>query len=155
MTFFKTSHSPLHLGSGMQHGPSSEITPRGVYEGRRQWLKQASAGLAGAGVGLAGSGLPLGAQAAASVQRPGKLAALPAKPSTLAGAQVMDKLTPYGDVTTYNNFYEFGTDKSDPAEYAHTLKTRPWTLSVEGEVGKPLKLGLDDLLKLAEMEERI
>ena len=73
----------------------------------------------------------------------------------MPGAYVMDKLTPFEDVTGYNNFYEFGTGKDDPAENAHTLKTKPWTLTIEGEVAKPITLGLDDLLKLAAMEERI
>jgi methionine sulfoxide reductase catalytic subunit len=68
---------------------------------------------------------------------------------------VMDKLTPFEDVTSYNNFYEFGTAKDDPADNAHTLKTKPWTLTIEGEVAKPITLGLDDLLKLAAMKERI
>jgi sulfoxide reductase catalytic subunit YedY len=73
----------------------------------------------------------------------------------VAGALVMDKPTPRGDVTSYNNFYEFGTDKADPARNAHTLKTRPWTVTIEGEVKKPRVIGIDDLLKLAPMEERI
>ena len=67
----------------------------------------------------------------------------------------MDKLTPYADATSYNNFYEFGTDKSDPARNAGTLKPRPWTVAVEGEVKKPGSFDLDALLKLAPMEERI
>ena len=156
MAFIRTSRHILHPDSGLTL-PDHEVTPRSVYEDRRNLLK----GLAGA-TGLAASGL-LGhaeafAQAAGQatlVQRPGKLAALPATRSTTPGAYAMDKLTPYSDVTTYNNFYEFGTDKSDPAENAHTLKPRPWTLVIDGEVGKPQRLGLDDLLKLAPMEERI
>jgi sulfoxide reductase catalytic subunit YedY len=68
---------------------------------------------------------------------------------------VADKLTSYKDVTTYNNFYEFGTDKADPARNAHTLKTRPWTVSVEGLVNKPKVWDIDALLKLAPMEERV
>ena len=67
---------------------------------------------------------------------------MPATRSTVPGSQTMDKLTPYTDVTGYNNFYEFGTDKSDPAENAHALKPRPWTLVIDGEVGKPQRLGL-------------
>ncbi|MCX7894249.1 MAG: protein-methionine-sulfoxide reductase catalytic subunit MsrP, partial [Burkholderiales bacterium] len=59
------------------------------------------------------------------------------------------------DVTSYNNFYEFGTDKSDPARNAHTLKVRPWTVQVEGAVAKPRVFDIDDLLKLAPLEERI
>ena len=67
----------------------------------------------------------------------------------------MEKLTSYAHVTGYNNFYEFGTDKSDPAANAGTLKPRPWTVSIEGEVKKPGTWDLDALLKLAPMEERI
>ena len=67
----------------------------------------------------------------------------------------MDKSTSYKDATTYNNFYEFGTDKTDPAKYAGTLKPRPWTISIEGEIKKPMTLDLDSLMKLAPLEERI
>ena len=73
----------------------------------------------------------------------------------MSGALVMDKPTAYSDASTYNNFYEFGTDKSDPAQHAHTLKPRPWTVAVEGEVKKPGTFDLDGLLKLAPLEERI
>ena len=151
MSFIRTSRHILHPDSGMQHPVASEVTPQGVYEDRRLWLK--AAGVAGSGLLLANGGEAWAQDGL--VKRPGKLAALASTRSSVTGAQAMDKLTPYQDVTTYNNFYEFGTDKSDPAENAGTLKTRPWTLSIEGEVGKPLKLGLDDLLKVAPMEERI
>ncbi len=67
----------------------------------------------------------------------------------------MEKPTEYKDATTYNNFYEFGTDKADPAQNAHTLKTRPWTVEVEGLVKKPGKYAIEDLVKLAPQEERI
>ncbi|MEY4766420.1 MAG: hypothetical protein RI907_3093 [Pseudomonadota bacterium] len=151
--WIRTSHSVLHPDSGMTVAEASEVTPQAVYAQRRTWLKQAAL----TGVGWSGLVDAQAGQVAAGggVPRPGKLPALPAVRSQVPGAQVMDKLTPYADVTSYNNFYEFGTSKDDPAEYAHTLKTSPWALSVEGEVGKPLKLGLDDLLKLAPMEERI
>ncbi len=133
----------------MPQAPSSEITPRTVYSQRRTLLQ-------GMGLALAGSslGLSQAAQAQGAV-RPGKLAALPAVRSSLPGALTSEKLTPYADASTYNNFYEFGTDKSDPVRYAGTLKTRPWTLTVEGEVKKPGIYDLDALLKLAPMEERI
>ncbi len=148
--WIKTSRSPLHADSGLVHPLSSEITPQAVYAQRRLWLQQAA---------VAGSGLAAGLWAAPAqatgVARPGKLAALPGVRSAVPGALAMDKLTPHEDVTSYNNFYEFGTGKGDPADNAHTLKTSPWALSIEGEVGKPLKLGLDDLLKLGAMEERI
>jgi sulfoxide reductase catalytic subunit YedY len=95
-----------------------------------------------------------GREALAQAVRPGKLAALPGAASVVAGAVTVEKLTPYADVTTYNNFYEFGTDKADPARRAGSLQTRPWTVVIEGEVGKPQTLGIEELLKLAPMEER-
>ncbi|MBV5337108.1 MAG: protein-methionine-sulfoxide reductase catalytic subunit MsrP, partial [Deltaproteobacteria bacterium] len=64
----------------------------------------------------------------------------------------MENLTPYKDITTYNNFYEFGTDKADPARRASTLITRPWTLAVEGLVKKPKVYDIEELLKLAPLE---
>jgi sulfoxide reductase catalytic subunit YedY len=68
---------------------------------------------------------------------------------------VMEKITAYEDASTYNNYYEFGTDKSDPAKNAHTLKTQPWTVEIEGLVKKPGRWALEDLLKVSAMEERI
>jgi sulfoxide reductase catalytic subunit YedY len=136
----------MHLlkDRGHIHPVASEITPRAVYQQRRTLLQGLAA--AGAlGMGLAGAQTP----------RPGKLAALPGARSTVPGALVMDKPTPYADVSSYNNYYEFGTDKADPARFAGTLKPRPWTVAVEGEVKKPGSYDLDALLKLAPMEERI
>ncbi len=119
---------------GFIHPASSEITPRSVYQGRRELLKLMATGVAGAA--LASWALR---DARAQMQRPGKLAALAGVKSSVAGALVMDKLTDYKDASGYNNFYEFGTDKSDPARNAHTLKTTPWTVEVEGLVKKPAK----------------
>jgi sulfoxide reductase catalytic subunit YedY len=135
---------------GFEHPHAGDITPQAVYEGRRTLLLQLAAGAAG--VALAGWA---GRDALAQVARPGKLAPLPGARSAVAGALTMEKLTPYGDATSYNNFYEFGTDKSDPARAAGTLKPRPWTVAVEGEVKKPRVYDLDELLKLAPMEERV
>ncbi len=139
MYFHKSRHG--------QRIPASEITSRQVYDARRDWLKTAGA------LGLTGLGLPAAVQA--QTAGPGKLAKLPGAKSTVAGATVMEKLTAYKDVTSYNNFYEFGTDKSDPAENAHTLKPRPWSVVIEGECAKPGRFGLEDLLKVAPMEERV
>ena len=125
---------------------SSEITPRSVYEGRRVWMKQLAAGAAG--TALAG-------RAGQEARADDKLAALPGVKSTVPGALLMDKPTPKTDAASYNNFYEFGTDKSDPARNAHTLKTRPWTVAIEGEVKKPKVFDIEELLKLSPMEERI
>jgi sulfoxide reductase catalytic subunit YedY len=127
---------------GFLHPVPSEITPRDLALSRRQWL---------AAAGTAALALP----AVAQTPRPGKLAALPGAKSVVPGATTAETLTAYGDASTYNNFYEFGTDKGDPARYAHTLKTRPWTVSVEGEVARPGRFDIDALLKLAPMEERI
>ncbi len=137
----------LRTDRGFNHNISSEITPLSVYAQRRDFLQRmAAAGwLAGGGVALAQS----------PVTRPGKLAPLNATVSALAGAQASDTPTPYKNASTYNNFYEFGTDKSDPAENAHTLKTRPWSVEIEGLVKKPGRFNIEDLLKLSAMEERI
>lgn len=134
---------------GYAHARASEITPRDVYEERRALLRGLAAG--GAGVALAAWA---GRDALAQAPR-GKLAALPGARSGVAGAMTMEKVTDHGDATSYNNFYEFGTDKSDPARNAHALKPRPWTVAVEGAVGKPKVYDLDELLKLAPLEERI
>ena len=154
MSFIRTSRSSAHPDSGMVHPTSSDITPQQVYQQRREVLRAMAAGAAGVSLS-AWTGKGAFAQSASVVQRPGKLAALAGARSAVPGAVVAEKLTPYSDVTTYNNYYEFGTDKAEPAQAAHTLKPRPWAISIEGEVGKPQKLGLDDLLKLAPMEERI
>jgi sulfoxide reductase catalytic subunit YedY len=89
------------------------------------------------------------------VQRPGKLAALAGQPSQVAGANTMETLTPYADASQYNNYYEFGLDKADPARNAHTLKTTPWSVKVEGLVAKPRTFSLEELVKLSPQEERI
>ncbi|KDC76966.1 oxidoreductase molybdopterin-binding domain protein [Bordetella bronchiseptica MBORD635] len=122
--------------------PSSQITPETVWQGRRDWV--ARAGLAAAALGLPGW-----AQRAAFAQD----AALPGAPNSRYA--VVDKPTSFKDVTTYNNYYEFGLDKGDPAAHAGRLRTRPWEIAIEGEVGKPGVYAIDDLLKLAPMEERI
>ncbi|MCZ8074620.1 MAG: protein-methionine-sulfoxide reductase catalytic subunit MsrP [Paucibacter sp.] len=129
---------------------ASEITPQAVYQQRRHWLQLMSSGAAGAGLASWA-----GREALAQTAGPGKLAKLPGAKSTVAGAISLDKLTRYEDASSYNNFYEFGTDKSDPARTAGSLKPRPWTVTVEGEVGKPGSFDLDQLLKLSPMEERI
>jgi len=136
--------------TGFDHPAPSEITPRAVFESRRTLLQQMALGAAG--LTLAGWA---GRDARAQMKGPGVLPALSAVPSTVLGTQTLDKPTAYKDATSYNNFYEFGTDKSDPARHAHTLKTQPWTVEVEGLVKKPGRYGLEDLMKWAAMEERI
>ena len=139
--------------NGYKHPVPSEITSPAVYAGRRDMIKRMATGMAGAGL-AAWAGRSAWAQAAGT-PRPGKLAALAGAKSAVAGAISLDKLTEYKDASTYNNFYEFGTDKADPAKNAHTLKTTPWTVEVEGLVKKPAKYALEDLLKLSAQEERI
>ena len=135
--------------SGFNHAAASEITTRSAYESRRDLLKL----IAG---GTAGSMLAAWAQRdARAMTGGGKLPALAGAKSSVAGAVTMEKITDYKDASTYNNFYEFGTDKSDPAKNAHTLQTKPWTVEVEGLVKKPAKYTLEDLLKLSAQEERI
>ena len=139
---------PSRRDRGFEHPSASDITPESIYRDRRAWMTQA---LAWGASGLGGMGL---ADAARAATLP------PAVPlehvkSEIAGAQVMDKPTALADATSYNNFYEFGTDKADPAQNAHTLRTRPWTVVVDGEVRRPQTFDIDALLKLAPIEERI
>ena len=133
---------------GFSHDRSSEITPPQVYQERRVLLQRLGLW------GMAAAGLPELA-AAQSLPRPGVLPALNAQASSVAAAKASDTPTAYKDATSYNNFYEFGTDKSDPGQNAHTLKTSPWSVEIEGLVKKPGRMNLEDLLKLSPMEERI
>jgi sulfoxide reductase catalytic subunit YedY len=135
---------------GFIHPVPSEISPPAVYHGRRELLQLMAAGVAGPVLASWAS-----RDALAQVQRPGKLPVLAAVKSNVPGALTMEKLTEYKDSASYNNFYEFGTDKDDPAKNAHTLKTRPWTVEVDGLVKKPAKYQIEDLLKLSAQEERI
>ena len=136
---------------GFNHPVPSEITPQGIYQGRRDLIKLMATGTAGAAlVGWAGR-----EALAQSAPKPGKLAALAGGKSAVAGAVTMEKITDYKDATTYNNFYEFGTDKADPAKNASTLQTKPWSVAVEGLVKNPKTFTLEELLKLSPQEERI
>lgn len=119
--------------------PGSEITPEGLYLDRRRFLAGAAATAA-----LAATGLPLRAA------DPGSLGPLARSPLSTT-----ERPNRWEEVTGYNNFYEFGTDKSDPAREAWRLKTRPWTVRVTGECLKPRTFGIEDLLRLAPLEERI
>ena len=136
---------------GFNHPVPSEITPQGIYQGRRDLIKLMATGTAGAALaGWAGR-----EALAQSAPKPGKLAALAGGKSAVAGAVTMEKITDYKDATTYNNFYEFGTDKADPAKNASTLQTKPWSVAVEGLVKNPKTFTLEELLKLSPQEERI
>ncbi|MFN3494419.1 MAG: protein-methionine-sulfoxide reductase catalytic subunit MsrP [Hydrogenophaga sp.] len=138
--------------NGFQHPVASEITSRAVYIDRRRWIQNMALG--SAGLGLAAWGFRE-AVAQATYPRPGKLAPLTGGRSLVGGATTVEAVTSYQHASTYNNFYEFGTDKADPARTSGTLRTRPWTVAVEGLVQKPGTFDLDDLLKLAPMEERV
>ncbi|WP_395706048.1 protein-methionine-sulfoxide reductase catalytic subunit MsrP [Casimicrobium huifangae] len=122
----------------------SEITSGDAYLHRREWLKQA------ASMGLI-AGLPVLAACDAQAQG-SRLAGVKANP---AYAPADEKINKVEDFRNYCNFYEFGTDKTDPPVMAKALKTRPWTVAVEGEVLKPKTFDIDDLMKLAPLEERI
>jgi methionine sulfoxide reductase catalytic subunit len=143
---------------------SSEITPESAYSKRREFLKQAGLVVAtAAGVGgsltllTSGRGGARGRKARGAAGDAGLLAAsdMPPMPHAKSGFTLDEPLTSLNDVTTYNNFYEFGLDKSDPAENAHTLRPRPWALEVGGLVHKPEVFDLDDLLKAQAIEERV
>ncbi|HYF20222.1 MAG TPA: protein-methionine-sulfoxide reductase catalytic subunit MsrP [Ramlibacter sp.] len=135
---------------GFTHPIPSEITPQAVYQRRRELIRLMAGGVAGAALASWAA-----RDALAQAQRPNKLPPLPSAKSAVPGAMTMEKVTTYEDASTYNNFYEFGTDKDDPAKNAHTLKTTPWTVEVDGMVKKPGKYALEDLLKLSAQEERI
>jgi sulfoxide reductase catalytic subunit YedY len=114
--------------------PSSEITPQSVFLRRRTFMAGAIAtGLVGGGLGHAH-------------------AALNAKPSKYV---VDGKITPKEDATSYNNFYEFGTSKSDPAAYSGDFKPKPWTITIDGLVAKPMTFDLDQILSKMPLEERV
>lgn len=110
--------------------PSSEITPESVYLDRRRFL-----------------GTTIGAIAVASCNRDEGQA------QTVEDAQ--EELTPWEAVTTYNNFYEFGTGKEDPSRNAHSLQTRPWSIAVEGHIAKPAVYDLEDFIAPHTLEDRV
>ena len=121
--------------------PSSEITPEHIYSDRRNFIKNL--------------GLILSSTALSTFTNTG-FAALNTLPSFIQSKDHgNEKLTSFKDITSYNNYYEFGTSKSDPQDHAHLLKIDPWSISIEGSVAKPLKLDIDELIKLIPIEERI
>src|SRR5437763_11132165 len=123
--------------------PSSEITSENLYHNRREFIKTASAalGIAAAGTIIPGCAPSVGAAA---------------EPQAKKGQyDTTEKPTPIEDITTYNNYYEFGTGKDDPAKNSRNFKPRPWTVNVEGLVKKPATYNLDDLIKGLATEDRI
>ncbi|PKN59181.1 MAG: protein-methionine-sulfoxide reductase catalytic subunit MsrP [Deltaproteobacteria bacterium HGW-Deltaproteobacteria-14] len=137
---------------------SSEITPEAHYSGRREWL--AKVGLTAGAAAVWGGAVSL-LMSRGAADRPEVV--LPTGPGSLSGLQrrsaptytVDEAQTPFEDVTTYNNFYELGTRKSDPARRAGTLKPRPWTVEVGGLTAKPRTVDIDDLLRWFPLEERV
>ncbi|MBI1283239.1 MAG: protein-methionine-sulfoxide reductase catalytic subunit MsrP [Thiobacillus sp.] len=117
----------------------SDITPPEIYRERRRFMQ---------GMGVLAAGAVLGATRDARAGA--KLAGVRA-----SAYKLDEERTSFKDATTYNNFYEFGTGKADPAASAGSLKTRPWTVTVEGEVGRPRTYDIEELLKLAPLEERV
>src|SRR5262249_39601226 len=123
--------------------PSSEITDENLYRNRRDFIKNMSAVI---GASALGTILP----ACASAGEPA-----PQAPAKLGKNDTTEAKTPGKYFTGYNNYYEFGTGKDDPARYAGRLKTSPWSVSVEGMVKKPATYSLDDLLKGITVEDRV
>lgn len=134
--------------------PSSEITPEAVYLRRREFIKNAglfvatAAGVGGGLVALSGGKRP--------EKKGGRAVAATSSSGLERSPYSTDEFpTSYDDVTTYNNFYEFGTDKSDPSENAGTLRPRPWQVAIEGEVAKPQVVDIDQLIHWFPLEERV
>ncbi len=153
-TFLPASGRSLHNTNNLLGAPMlirrpsdilpSEITPEGVYRERRHFMRDAGA------LALAGSALAIGAwPRAATASAKTFESLLPSEFST------DEALTDIESVISYNNFYEFGTGKTDPMTHAHKMLVRPWTVSVEGLAAKPRTFDIDDLLRLAPLEERI
>lgn len=126
--------------------PSSEITPERVYRNRRQFMAAAAATV---GIAAFAGGERL--------LRPGVVVEAATKLNTVASPLSTPGLTPtsYQDITSFNNYYEFGVSKGDPAEHAGKMKTYPWSVKIEGLVQKPLTFSIDDLWKLRPMENRV
>ena len=125
---------------------SSEITDKKLYLRRREFIQAAAVGAVGAAAGTLGV-----ARAGAAPSWP--RVKVPNFSKTAYGTG--EKPNAYQDITTYNNFYEFGTDKEDPANNASPLKTKPWTIKVDGLVAKPAEYQLEDFIKPYALEERI
>jgi methionine sulfoxide reductase catalytic subunit len=135
--------------------PSREITPEALYMRRRDFLKNAALTAGTAAVfgssllWLVGNRPPPDAPDAAPVDL------VAAEPAAGRSYDIDEEQTPYQSVTTYNNYYEFGLDKDEPARRAQTLRTRPWTIAVEGEVAQPRTIDIDTLLQWFPLEERV
>ena len=126
---------------------SSEITPKDLYLNRRDFL--GTAAMVGAAA-TAGFGLRQLFSPSEVAHAGEKIAGIQKSPFSTS-----EKVTPYNDVTHYNNYYEFSTEKEEPADLARNFKTRPWTVTIDGDVKKKLVLDVDSVIKFAAPEERI
>jgi sulfoxide reductase catalytic subunit YedY len=136
--------------------PSSEITPESVYLRRREFIKNGARILGTAAA--VGTGLTFLVHAAPAPDPPetAPLALPTAQRSAAQDFNVVDEAqTPYQSATTFNNYYEFGEDKDEPAKNANTLRPAPWTIDVTGEVRQPQTIAMEDLLKWFPLEERV
>jgi sulfoxide reductase catalytic subunit YedY len=131
---------------------SSEITDKKLYLNRREFLQTATGAAAAGAAVIAGAGAVLEA-AGQPAPHGRKLDNVRKSPLSVSAAD--DKLNTWEQITTYNNYYEFGTDKDSPSEYAKSLKTEPWKVVVDGECNKPAAYNLEDILKGQTLEERI
>ena len=127
--------------------PSSEITPKGLYLNRRKFL--AGAAMAGAAAAVV-KGVP-------ELISPTPVVLADTKFQNLqkSSFSTTEKITPFKDVSNYNNYYEFSTDKYEPAGLAKNFKTRPWKVKIDGHVSKKQEFQVDDIIKMAAPEERI
>ncbi len=125
--------------------PSSEITSESAWLRRREFM----------GAALAAGSLALASPLARALAARSPLEFSPVSGDEASGFHTAEALTPYEDVTSYNNFYEFGADKDDPVRHAHEMSIDPWSLQVGGEVEKPGKLNLEDIRAGFDLEERI
>jgi sulfoxide reductase catalytic subunit YedY len=149
----------------------SEITPKSIFDNRREFIQKAGFGFIAGAAGILSNPLKAATESYGNTQgdaRPIARANAPTiiKPQSFGAHQKIsgykkniyganEKLTSYDDVTTYNNYYEFGTDKSEPAINSNLFKPYPWAVSIEGEVKKNKTISIEDIYKLAPLEERI
>lgn len=139
---------------------SSEITPESAWRSRRAFLRQAAAASAGAvgfGAGLwsLSSRSPAGSPPPAAAPMPVAHRAPPSTTGAPGAAELAGETTDWESITTFNNFYELGLGKEDPARYAGTLRPRPWTVRIDGECEAPATVGIEDLLGWFPQEERL
>ncbi len=135
--------------------PASEITDEQTYLRRREFFRLAGGVAVAASLPLLGGCDGDGAAAAAGDGGPFSAAQLPLTGYKPRAVTTDEKLNTFDDITSYNNFYEFGTGKGDPKRYAGTLRTSPWTVKIDGHCAKPASYHLDDLVQPAALEERI